>query len=327
MTVRMFAPGKLLIWWLAVFAWAAPEAGAQTYPTRAIRLIVPYSPGGGVDVMARLLAPKLGERLGQQVVVDNRPGATGNIGAEVVARSAPDGYTVLMVGSSIAANVTLYRKLGYDLLKDFVPVTLVASSPNIVLVHPSLPARSIKELIALARARPGQLNYASGGSGSTLHLTAELFKTMAGVDLVHVPYRGTGPAIVALMSGEAVIAMPPVAGMLPHVESGRLRALAITGKTRLKIVPQLPTVAESGVSGFEAGQWYGVLVPAGTPAAIVTRLQDELARVVRLPDIAEHVTREGTVPVGNASQAFGVYLRQEIEKWAKVVKASGAHVE
>ncbi len=319
-TLRAFLVG------LVIFG-GAVACGAQTYPARPIRLVVPYPPGGGVDVMARLIAPGVSERLGQQLIIDNRSGATGNIGAEAVARSAPDGYTVLMVGSSIAANVSLYRKLNYDLLKDLAPVTLVAASPNIVLVHPSLPVRSIKELIALARARPGQLNYASGGAGSTLHLTGELFKTMAKVDLVHVPYRGTGPAIVAVMSGEAVIAMPPLAGMLPHVESGRLRALAVTSKSRLKIVPQLPTVDESGVPGFESGQWYGVLVPAGTPPAIVARLQEEFSKIVRVPEVNGHITREGSIPVGATAQEFGAYLRRDVEKWARVVKASGLTVE
>jgi tripartite-type tricarboxylate transporter receptor subunit TctC len=323
----MAVPGKLPAWLTVILLFGSASSWAQTYPARPIRVIVPYAAGGGVDVMARLVAPKLSERLGQQVIIDNRAGATGNIGAEIAARAAPDGYTVLMAGASLAINVSLYTRHAFDVMKDFVPVTEVAQSPNIVLVHPSLPARSIRELIALARARPGQLNYASGGSGSTLHLTAELFKTMANVNIVHVPYKGTGPAIVALMSGEAAIAMPPLSGMLPHVESGRLRALAITGRTRLNTLPQLPTVAESGVPGFESGQWYGVLVPAGTPASIVMKLQSELAKVVGLPDVAAQIARQGCVPVGDTPQQFAAYLQQDIVKWAKVVKASGARVE
>lgn len=323
----MMIPGKLVVWCIAIIFFGSASSWAQAYPTRPIRLIVPYAAGGGVDVMARLVAPKLSERLGGRVIIDNHAGATGNIGAEIAARSAPDGYTVLMGGASLAINVSLYSKLTYDVMKDFVPVTEVAQSPNIVLVHPSLPARSIRELIALARARPGQLNYGSGGSGSTLHLTAELFKTMANVNIVHAPYKGTGPAIVGLMSGEVALAMPPLSGMLPHVESGRVRALAITSRTRLNILPQLPTVAESGVPGFESGQWYGVLVPAGTPANIVMKLQSELAQVVRLPDVVAQITRQGCVPVGDTSQHFTAYLRQDIAKWAKVVKASGARVE
>lgn len=323
----MMIPGKFGAWCTAMVFFGSASCWAQAYPARPIRLIVPYAAGGGVDVMARLVAPKLSERLGQRVIIDNHAGATGNIGAEIAARAAPDGYTVLMGGASLAINVSLYSKLTYDVMKDFVPVTEVAQSPNIVLVHPSLPARSIRELIALARARPGQLNYGSGGSGSTLHLTAELFKTMANVNIVHVPYKGTGPAIVGLMSGEVALAMPPLSGMLPHVESGRVRALAITSRTRLNILPQLPTVAESGVPGFESGQWYGMLVPAGTPASIVMKLQSELAQVVRLPDVVAQITRQGCVPVGDTSRHFTAYLRQDIAKWAKVVKASGARVE
>jgi tripartite-type tricarboxylate transporter receptor subunit TctC len=318
---------KLVAWCVAIVGLAIAPCDAQTYPTRPIRAIVPYAPGGGVDVIARLVAPHLTETLGQQVVIDNRAGATGNIGAELAARSAPDGYTVLMAGASLTINVSLYRRLPYDVMRDFVPVTSVAKSPNIVLVHPSLPARSIKELIALARSHPAQLNYASGGSGSTLHLTAELFKTMANVNIVHVPYKGTGPAIVALMSGEVALAIPPLSGMLPHVESGRLRALAVTSRSRLKILPQMPTVAESGVPGFESGQWYGVLVPAGTPAGIVTRLRSELTRVVRLPEVTEQMMRQGAVPVGDTPEQCADYLRHDIAKWAKIVKASGARVE
>lgn len=323
----MMISGKVVAWCTAMVFFGSVSCWAQAYPARPIRLIVPYAAGGGVDVMARLVVPRLSERLGQRVIIDNHAGATGNIGADIAARAAPDGYTVLMGGASLAINVSLYSKLTYDVMKDFVPVTEVAQSPNIVLVHPSLPVKSIRELIAFARARPGQLNYGSGGSGSTLHLTAELFKTMANVNIVHVPYKGTGPAIVGLMSGEVTLAMPPLSGMLPHVESGRVRALAITSRTRLDMLPQLPTVAESGVPGFESGQWYGVLVPAGTPANIVTKLQSELAQVVRLPDVVAQITRQGCVPVGDTSQHFTSYLRQDIAKWAKVVKASGARVE
>ncbi|HWP88755.1 MAG TPA: tripartite tricarboxylate transporter substrate-binding protein, partial [Burkholderiales bacterium] len=213
----MFAAWKIGVSCSLVLIAAVTQCGAQTYPARPIRAIVPYAAGGGVDAVARLIAPRLGERLGQQVVIDNRPGATGNIGAELASRAAPDGYTVLIAGASIAINVSLYRKLAYDLVKDFAAVTSIAVSPNIVLVHPSLPARSIAELIALARARPGQLNYASGGSGSTLHLTAELFKSMTGVAITHVPYKGTGPALIAVISGETEVVMPPLAGTLAYV--------------------------------------------------------------------------------------------------------------
>jgi tripartite-type tricarboxylate transporter receptor subunit TctC len=323
----VFAAWKIGVSCSLVLLAAVTQCGAQTYPARPIRAIVPYAAGGGVDVVARLIAPRLGERLGQQVVIDNRPGATGNIGAELASRAAPDGYTVLIAGASIAINVSLYRKLAYDLVKDFAAVTSIAVSPNIVLVHPLLPARSIAELIALARARPGQLNYASGGSGSTLHLTAELFKSMTGIVITHIPYKGTGPALIAVISGESEIVMPPLAGTLAHVESGRLRALAVTSASRLKMLPQLPTVAEAGVPGFESGQWYGVFVPAATPPDVVTRLQIETARVVRLPDVSEQITQQGSIATGETPEQFAAHVRQEIAKWAKVVKASGAHPE
>ena len=323
----MFAAWKIGVSCSLVLLAAVTQCGAQTYPARPIRAIVPYAAGGGVDVVARLIAPRLGERLGQQVVIDNRPGATGNIGAELASRAAPDGYTVLIAGASIAINVSLYRKLAYDLVKDFAAVTSLAVSPNIVLVHPSLTARSIAELIALARARPGQLNYASGGSGSTLHLTAELFKSMTGVAITHVPYKGTGPALIAVISGETEVVMPPLAGTLAYVESGRLRALAVTSASRVKMLPQLPTVAEAGVPGFESGQWYGVFVPAATSPDIVIRLQTDIARVVRLPDVVEQITQQGSIATGETPEQFAAHVRQEIAKWAKVVKVSGAHPE
>jgi tripartite-type tricarboxylate transporter receptor subunit TctC len=323
----VFAAWKISVSCALLLIAAITQCGAQPYPARPVRAIVPYAAGGGVDVVARLIAPRLGERLGQQIVIDNRPGATGNIGAELAARAAPDGYTVLMAGASIAINASLYHKLAYDLVKDFAAVTSIAVSPNIVLVHPSLPARSIAELIALARARPGQLNYASGGSGSTLHLTAELFKSMTGVAVTHVPYKGTGPALIAVISGETGIVMPPLAGTLAHVESGRLRALAVTSAARLKMLPKLPTVAESGVPGFESGQWYGVFVPAATSPDIVNRLQAEIARVVRLPDVGEQIAQQGSIATGETPEQFAAHVRQEIAKWAKVVKASGARPE
>ena len=323
----MFAAWKIGVSCSLVLIAAVTQCGAQTYPARPIRAIVPYAAGGGVDAVARLIAPRLGERLGQQVVIDNRPGATGNIGAELASRAAPDGYTVLIAGASIAINVSLYRKLAYDLVKDFAAVTSIAVSPNIVLVHPLLPARSIAELIALARARPGQLNYASGGSGSTLHLTAELFKSMTGVAITHVPYKGTGPALIAVISGETEVVMPPLAGTLAYVESGRLRALAVTSASRVKMLPQLPTVAEAGVPGFESGQWYGVFVPAATSPDIVIRLQTDIARVVRLPDVVEQITQQGSIATGETPEQFAAHVRQEIAKWAKVVKVSGAHPE
>ncbi|HYC46379.1 MAG TPA: tripartite tricarboxylate transporter substrate binding protein [Burkholderiales bacterium] len=300
---------------------------AQTYPTKPVRFIVPYAPGGGADVMARIVAPRLGAALGQQIIIDNRGGAGGNIGSEAGAKAPPDGYTLLLGAAALTINVSLYSRLNFDPVKDLTPIALLAKSPNIVVVHPSLPVASVKDLIALARARPGQLNYASAGSGTTPHLAAELFKTMAKVQIVHVPYNGTSPAMVALMAGEVTLALAPALPVLPHVQSGRLRALAITSVTRMPSLPNLPTVSEAALPGFESAQWYGVLVPAGTPAAIVSRLNAEIVKIMRLPDVNEQMTRQGSIVVGSTPEEFSAYIRAEIDKWAKVVKASGAKVE
>lgn len=303
------------------------DSRAQGYPAKPIRLIVPYAVGGGVDTMARLVVPRLSEGLGQQVVIDNRGGAGGNIGFELAAKAAPNGYTVLMVGATFAINVSLYGKVNFDPLKDFTAVTLLAKSPNILAVHPSLPVKSVKELIALARSRPGQINYASGGSGSTPHLAAELFKTMAKINLVHVPYKSTSPALIALLSGEASLIMAPALVVLPHVATGKLRALAITSTTRSAALPELPTIGESGLPGYEVVQWFGVLVPAGTPDTVVSRLSSELVKIIQLRGLSEQLDRQGSIPVGSTPQQFAAYLREEVQKWAKVVKQSGARVE
>jgi len=302
-------------------------SGAQGYPTKPIRFIVPYAAGGGGDTMARLVASRLSAAFKQQVIVDNRPGAGGNIGAEIAARATPDGYTIVLAAANLPMNLTLFEKVPFDPLRDFAPVTLLAATPNLVAVHPSVPAKSIRELIALAQSAPGKLNYSSGGSGSTLHLAAELLKMMAGVNIVHVSYKGTAPAVVGLLAGEVSMTIAPTFTLLPHVSTGKARGLAITSLERSSAVPDVPTVAESGLPGYEVTQWYGVLVPAGTPQQIVTLLNSECVKIVRAPEFSARLVAEASIPGGLTPQAFGVYLKEEIEKWAKVVKASGARVE
>ena len=303
------------------------DATAQPYPARPVRLIVPFVPGGGADAAARLFGTRLGDNLGQQVLIDNRGGAGGTIGAELAAKAAPDGYTLLLSSANMAMNVSLYGKRSYDPVKDFATVTLLSSTPNVITVHPSLPVRSVKELIALAKAHPGQINYASGGNGSTAHLAAELFKTMARVDFVHVPYKGSGPAAIAVLSGEAPLTMVPALAVMPHVQSGRLRALAISSVQRAAVLPDLPTVAESGVPGYEASQWYGVMAPAGTPESIVARLHLELVKIVQSPDMTARLAAEAAIPVGSTPQQFAAYLQEEIVKWSRVVRFSGARLD
>ena len=309
-----------------VFTPAASETLAQSYPTRPVRFIVPFAPGGGADLVARVVATPLGEGLGQQVVVDNRGGASGIIGTEMAAKSAPDGYTIVLTSTNLAAGVSLYRKLPFDLLTDFSPVILLAKTPSILAVHPSLPVKTVQELIALAKSTPGRINYA-GGVGTTLQLNAELFKSMAMIDLVHVPYNGTGPAVIGALSGEAPVILAPTLALLPHVKSGRLRALAITSIQRSAAVPDLPTVAESGVPGFDSSQWYGIQVPVGTPKAIVTRLNSECLKIVRGQEFIARLVKDASIPMGTTPQEFGSFLKSEIEKWVKVLKISGAKVE
>lgn len=317
----------LIAAFLAAAYQAYARAQAPAYPIKPIRLIVPFVPGGSTDIVARLVAPKLSEALGQQVVVDNRGGAGGTIGTEMAARTLPDGYTIVLTSANTAMNVSLYQGKSIDPMKELTAISLLGSAPNIVAVHPSLPVRSIKQLIALAKARPGQINYASGGSGSTAHMATELFKTMVQVDLLHVPYKGTGPSLIATLSGESSIVIPPASAVLPHAKSGKLIALAICSTQRFDAVPELPTVAESGVPGYEASQWYGINAPANTPQDIVNRLNRELVKIVQTPDLKSRLARDATMVVGSTPQEFSVYLRDEIAKWAKVVKFAGARVD
>ena len=303
-------------------------ATAQEYPTRPIRLVVPFTPGGTTDILARLLSVRLGEAWGQQVIADNRPGAGGNIGVELTAKSAPDGYTIVMghIGT-FGVNPTLYPKLPYDPIKDFQPVTLIAMVPNMLAVNPSLPAKSVRELIALAKAKPGSLNFGSGGNGSAAHLAGEYFKLLTKINIVHIPYRGTAPAVTDLISGQIGMIITGVPALLPQFKAGRVRGLAVATAQRLTLLPDLPTIAEAGVPGYEATQWYGILVPAATPRAIVNKLHDGIVQMLARPDTKERLAAEAAVPVGNTPEEFAAYIKSEIARWAPVVKASGAKPE
>lgn len=303
-----------------------PIAHAQ-YPNKSVRLIVPYPPGGGTDTMARTLGQKLSETLGQQVVVDNRPGGGANIGAELAAKSPPDGYTLLMNTIAHASAVSLYSKLGYDFLKDFAPVTLLATTPHILVTHPSLPVKSVKELISLAKARPNELVYSSSGSGTPAHLAGELFKNMTGVKMVHVPYKGGGPSVIALLSGEVSLAFATTPSVIAHVKAGRLRAIAVTTARRSVATPDLPTIAEAGVPGYDVGSWYGLLAPAGTPKDIVARLNSEAGKALRLPDAKKRLDASGFEVLTSTPEEYGSFMRSEVDKWAKVIKAAGIRAD
>ncbi|MDB5793780.1 MAG: hypothetical protein JWR25_159 [Noviherbaspirillum sp.] len=307
----------------------AADNPASNYPNKPIKLIVPYTAGGGYDVVARLLAQRLSERWGQQVLVDNRAGANGNIGAGMVAKADPDGYTLLLGGiGPNAINPSIYGdKTGYDAIKDFAPVMLVATFQNIVVVNSSVPVKSIKELIALAKAKPGEINYASAGSGSTQHLSAELFKTMAGVELTHIPYKGSAPAQAALLANEVSLMFNSTPTTLPHIKTGRLRGLAVTAQRRSPEAPDLPTVAEAGVPGYEVIGWYGVLAPPGTPRQIVAKINGELDKILQMPTTKTRFKELGVETDGGSPEQFGEFIKKEVAKWAKVVKDSGAKAD
>jgi len=313
------------------FALAVLTAGAEaadTYPSKPIRFVVAFPPGGGTDLVARTIAPRLAERLAQQVVVDNRPGAGGNLGTEIVAKSAPDGYTMLMgsVGP-LAINASLFARLPFDPLKDLAPVTLAASTPNILVVHPSLPVASVHELIALAKARPGAINFASSGQGTPAQLAGELFNSMAGVKMVHVPYKGAAPALADLLGGQVQVMFSTMPPALPHVTAGRLRALAVASLKRSPAAPGLPTIDEAALPGFEATTWHGVMVPAATPSAVVAKLHGDIVAVLRMPDVTERLSSQGAEAIGSTPQEFASYIKTETAKWAKVIRESGAKAE
>lgn len=310
---------------LAALVPAGASAQERSYPTKAIRLIVPFPPGGGNDILGRLLASKLSERLGQSVVVDNRGGANGIIGTDLTVKAVADGYTLLIGSvSTISINPTFYPKLPYNTVTDLAPVSLIASTPSMLVVNPTVPAKTVKELIALAKAKPGQLAFASAGSGSSHHLGGELLKLMAGVDMIHVPYKGTGPAITDLVSGQVAMIISNIPSVLPMVKAEKLRAVAVTSLKRSPVVPHIPTVHESGLPGFEVDIWYGVLTPAGVPKAIVTRLNSEVRAVLEMPDVRERLSAQGAGAMSSTPEEFAQRIKADIAKWSKVVKVSGA---
>ena len=311
---------------LALALALAVGAHAQAYPVKPIKLVVGFTPGGGVDINARLLASKLTERLGQQVIVENRPGAGTNIANEFVARSAPDGYTLLINTAAVAINMSLYKNPGFDTLRDFSAVSIFSSSPNILVVNATVPFKSVAELIVNARAEPGKLNYSSAGAGTTQHLSGELFKTLTGTDIVHIPYKGTAPALTALIGGEVQLSYANIPAIQAHVKSGRLRPLATTGSKRAALMPDVPTMKESGVD-MDVVVWYGVLAPAATPREIIGKLAANIEKAAHSPDIRQRLLEQGAEPVGNTPEEFSRILRREITTWGAVVKASGAKAD
>ena len=310
----------------AAFLLCCATAAAQPYPTKPIRWIIPFAPGGGNDLIARIIGQRLTGIWGQAVIVDNRPGAGGNIAAEITARSAPDGYTAFQfnVANTIAAS--LYKNLRYDPIKDFAPVTQIAASPFILVVHPGVPVKTVAELIAAAKQAPGQLTYGSSGTGGSTHLAMELFKVMTGTDFVHVPYGGAGPALIDVMGGRIQLLMAPPAVALPQVVAGKVRGLAVTGSKRVALIPDLPTIAEAGVPGYESSAWYGLVLPSRTPAAIVTTFNSAVVRVLRESDVEQKMVANGMQIVASSPSQFAAFIREELAKWARVVKVSKAVV-
>ena len=307
---------------------AATAVLAQVYPGKPIRLIVPFAAGGGNDNVARLVGKRLADSLGQPVVIDNRPGAGGVVGAELAAKSAPDGYTLFLGGvGSHAINPNLHAKLPYDPIKDFAPVSLLAQAPLVLVVHPSVPVHDVAEFIAYARAHPGRLNFASNGNGSSSQLAAVLFGSMAGVDMVHVPYKGLAPALTDLLAGEVQLMFSSVVAILPHIKAGKLRALAVTGAKRLAFMPELPTIAESGLPGYEASSWYGILAPAGTPRDIVMKLNAELAKALEQPEVKNSLLAEGAEPAGGSPERFAAHIRAEMERLGKIIRDAKIRLE
>jgi tripartite-type tricarboxylate transporter receptor subunit TctC len=317
--LRSRLPGALF----CAFCLGIVPAHAQNYPVKPVRVIVPSSPGGGTDIVARSLAPELSKRLGQQFVIDNRAGAGTMIGIELAAKSPPDGYNLLMGLSTLAINSALYKKVPYDPVKDFAPITVAVSSGSIIVVHPSVPVKSIKELIAFSRTRPGQMNYASAGTGTYPHMTMELFLSMAKLKMVHIPYKGTGPAMVDMLAGHTAVMAGTMVTTVPQIKAGRLRGLGITTTERNNAAPDIPTVAEAGLPGFESTQWYALLAPAGTPRDIITRLHAEMVKILHLPEMKQRFAADGAEPVGNTPEQFAAYIKTELVKWEKVARNAG----
>ena len=314
--------------WIIAFACgglmtAAAAIAQDKYPTRPIRIVVPQSAGGSTDLVARLAAQKLGEAFGQTVVVDNRPGAGSIIGTDLVAKAAPDGYTLLVVASSITINPSLHKKLPFDPVRDLAPITMVSAFPNMLAVHPAFPVKTVQDLINLAKAKPGTINYGSSGTGTGTHLSAELFKYMTGVNMVHGPYKGGGPAVTALLGGEVQLNFATIPSVLPHTRSGKLRAVAVTTAKRSPAAPDVPTIAEGGVPGYDHGPWNGMLAPAKTPRPIVARLNAEMVKAAHSPEMKSVLQHEGAEPVGNSPEEFEKIIKSETAKWAKVIQAAG----
>ncbi len=311
----------------ALFGLVAPVI-AQQYPSRPVRFVVPFSPGGSTDTLARTLGVKLADVLGEQVVIDNRAGGNGNIGMEIVAQARPDGHTIVLgYIANLAIAPSLYAKLPFDPVKDFAPVTQLASSPNVLTAHPSVPAKNLKELVALAKVKPGNVTFASTGVASVGHLTGELLNTLAGVKMTHVPYKGGGQAIIDLLGGHVQVMFSGFTAAMPHIKSAKIRALAVTGAKRSPALSEIPTIAEQGFPGVESTAWYGVLAPANTPKPVITRLHGELVRILKLPDVAQRLDGLGFEIVGSTPDEFGAYIKTEIKKWEKVVRASGAKAD
>jgi len=307
---------------LVALALASAAVSAQNYPTRTVRIVVPYAPGGNTDFTARVIAGKLTEIFGQQVVVENRAGGATNIGSDLVAKAAPDGYTILMGGAANAINMSLYQKLPYDTLRDFAPVSLCVKGANVLAVHPSVPVKNIKELIALAKTKPGKLNYASSGLGSSNQMAGELFKMMAGVNIVHVPYKGNAPALTDTIGGQVEMIFSGVPLLVPHIQGGRIRAIGIGSLKRFPALPQVPTIDEAGLKGYEATTWFGMLAPIKTPKEIVARLNVEVGKILASAEVSEKFINEGVEPMGGSTDFFTAFIRDEIAKYAKVVTAA-----
>jgi tripartite-type tricarboxylate transporter receptor subunit TctC len=313
---------------LLVSLFVCASVQAQSYPSKPIRIIVPFPPGGATDILARAVGQDLTRQWGQSVVIDNRGGAGGNLGTEAVAKSAPDGYTLVMgtVGTH-AINMSLYSKMPYDTVNDFAPVSLVASVPNVLVVHPSLPVKSVKDLIDLARSKPNGVNFASSGNGTSIHLSGELFKTLAGVQMVHIPYKGSGPAMADLLGGQVPLMFDNLPSAIQHIRAGKLRAIAVTSAVRSPALPDLPTIAEAGLPGYEASSWFGILAPAATPKDIVAKLSSAIQSGLQTPEMRERFSSQGAEPIGGTPEQFAAHIKAEIAKWAKVVKAAGAKLD
>ena len=314
-----------LLCWILLTSWGMPAAAAESdapYPARPVRVILPFAPGGGTDIVGRLIGQKLGELWHVPVVLDNRPGAGSTVGTAIAAKAPPDGYTLCITSMSHAINATLYTKLPYDTVKDFAPIILAVRAPNVLVVHPSVPANSVKELIAYAKSNPGKLNFSSSGTGGVSHLSAEVFRAAAGIDAVHIPYKSAGLAMTALLANEAQFMMATTPVSIPQIKANRIRALAISSLKRSPLVPNLPTIAESGFQGFETETWYGILAPAGTPAAIVKKANADTARVLEMPDVKAGLEQQGAQPAGGTPDDFRRFIQSEIVKWGKAIQAA-----